>query len=324
MSQDFVEQVTSDSWLSAAKGWIRHRLAEHGMEVGSIGQRRVRPWSTGLVASTDAGPMYFKASCPAMSFEPAVHAALAEIEPHEVDQPLAIDARRGWLLTRGRGQTLQERGGTTTADWTAVVRRTAAQQRRLASHGVRLRAAGLPDQSLPTVVARFDRLVDELHELPADHPCRLTDADRQTLAHGRPGLVAAVAELAEHGLLPSFQHGDLHPGNVLVVGDDLRVFDVGDAMWSHPLEVLVVPWGFTRLEGGPLWRPIVAAWAAGWGGETEAGDIERIWPSVLRVHGANRAQTWWGALATASGQPLRDWADAPRHYLLRAAGVDPR
>ena len=87
MSQDFVEQVTSDSWLSAAKGWIRHPLAEHGMEVRSIEQRRVRPWSTGLVASTDAGPMYFKASCPAMSFEPAVHAALAEIEPHEVDQP---------------------------------------------------------------------------------------------------------------------------------------------------------------------------------------------------------------------------------------------
>lgn len=62
MSQDFVEQVTSDLWLSAAKGWIRHRLAEHGMEVRSIEQRRVRPWSTGLVASTDAGPMYFKAS----------------------------------------------------------------------------------------------------------------------------------------------------------------------------------------------------------------------------------------------------------------------
>lgn len=62
MSQDFVEQVTSDSWLSAAKGWIRHRLAGHGMEVRSIEQRRVRPWSTGLVASTDAGPMYFKAS----------------------------------------------------------------------------------------------------------------------------------------------------------------------------------------------------------------------------------------------------------------------
>ena len=95
MSQDFVEQVTTDSWLSAAKGWIRHLLAGHGMQVGSIGQRRVRPWSTGLVASTDAGPMYFKASCPAMSFEPAVHAALAEIEPHEVDQPLAIEGAKG-------------------------------------------------------------------------------------------------------------------------------------------------------------------------------------------------------------------------------------
>ena len=80
---------------AAAKGWIRHRLAEHGMQVRSIEQRRVRPWSPGLVASTDAGPMYFTASCPAMSFEPAVHAALAEIEPHEVDQPLAIDAGRG-------------------------------------------------------------------------------------------------------------------------------------------------------------------------------------------------------------------------------------
>ena len=96
----FSEVVTSPTWRSDAEEWIRDRVVAAGRTVtGEITQPRVRPWSTQLIVPTDAGLRWFKANCPALAFEPALHATLARLEPDEVDEPFAVDAERGWIVT---------------------------------------------------------------------------------------------------------------------------------------------------------------------------------------------------------------------------------
>ena len=103
----FSEVVSAPAWRAEAEDWVRAQVAESGGRVvGDITQPRVRPWSTQLVVPTDAGRLWFKANCPALAFEPAVHRTLARLDPGEVDEPVAVDAERGWMLTRDRGTTL--------------------------------------------------------------------------------------------------------------------------------------------------------------------------------------------------------------------------
>ena len=91
MDAVFSQSVATDAWRGEATRWIRGELAAVGRQVtGEVEQRRIRPWSTQLVVPTDRGTVWFKANCPALAFEPAVH-RLSSLEPDEVDEPLAVD-----------------------------------------------------------------------------------------------------------------------------------------------------------------------------------------------------------------------------------------
>ena len=96
----FSEVVAGTTWQRDARDWVRQRAEDAGLRVtGAIEQPRVRPWSTQLVAPTDHDRLWFKANCAASAFEPSLHAVLADLEPEEVDEPVAIEADRGWVLT---------------------------------------------------------------------------------------------------------------------------------------------------------------------------------------------------------------------------------
>lgn len=300
-----------------APGWIRAQLGRHGITVTADPRlTRDRPWSTQIVTETDEGRAYFKAGCPSMAFEPALHRTLAEIEPHEVDEPLGTDDARGWLLTRGRGATLAETRTSTTQDWVAVIKLCAQLQTRLVGHRDRLLATGLPDQTPGTVLARFDRLVTTFAGLPATHPTALTADERDALRESRPRIAAAVAAVEESGLPSTLQHGDLHPGNVIAVDGGLRIFDFGDAMWACPVEVLRVPVAVIADQGGVGWEQVVAAYVDGWEGRLDRALLDELWEPARILHAVNRAQTWWGAMAETTPEHLAEWGDAPRHHLL--------
>jgi hypothetical protein len=313
----FSEVVSSETWRTEAERWIRERVNDAGAAVvGDVTQPRVRPWSTQLVVPTDAGLLWFKANCPALAFEPALHATLARLEPDEVDEPFAVDAERGWIVTRDRGSTLADSRESTLADWHALLRAAARMQRRLASRGPELLAAGLPDSAPHTVPARFEGLIESLAALPREHPSHLDASAARRLRGVRSLLDDSVATLLG-GPLPtaSFQHGDLHPGNVFAVAGGLRVFDFGDAQWAHPLETLAVPWGWIdRLSTVP-WRPVVEAYASCWLEVIGPAELVRLLPSAMVTQVVNRSSTWWGAVARATAEELVEWGDSPRYFL---------
>ena len=313
----FSEVVSSATWRTEAERWIRERVNDAGAAVvGDVTQPRVRPWSTQLVVPTDAGLLWFKANCPALAFEPAVHAVLARLDPGEVDEPFAVEPERGWVLTSDRGTTLGDSHDASLEDWQAVVGVAAGMQRRLASHGPELIAAGLPDSAPHTVPARFEGLIESLAALPREHPSHLDASAARRLRGVRSLLDDSVATLLG-GPLPtaSFQHGDLHPGNVFAVAGGLRVFDFGDSQWAHPLETLAVPWGWIDRLSTVSWRPVVEAYASCWLHVIGPAELVRLLPSAMVTQVVNRAFTWWGTVAGATAEELVEWGDSPRYFL---------
>ena len=247
--------------------WIADQVTRAGgLVTGEIEQRRVRPWSTQLVAPTDRGPAWFKANCRALAFEPAVQRELSRLVPDEVDAPLALDAVRGWMLTTDRGTTLGDGHEPTLDDWRAVVRLAAdpaapgGEQWAVARRGRVCRTARRTRSR-----QRYAWLVDQLAALPADHPSHVGADEAATLRATVGRVEQAVEELAGDRRCPStFQHGDLHPKNVFAVDGALRIFDFGDAQWAHALEVLAVPYGWvTQLTQLP-WGLVLDAYAEVW------------------------------------------------------------
>ncbi|MEV7398023.1 phosphotransferase [Aeromicrobium sp. NPDC092404] len=317
MVRPFSERVADAEWRREAETWIGGQLDRHGDTMtGPIEQPRVRPWSTQLTVPTTAGSLWFKANCAALAFEPRLHDELAALAPGSVDVPYATQPDRGWLLTRDRGSTLGDSHEPTIEDWRRVLGEAATLQRITATEADRLLATGMPDCSPPTVVDRFDRLVEVLAALPEHDPSHL-DADLAArLRARRPAVVDAAQELEASSLPTTWQHGDLHPWNVFAVGrGSLRVFDFGDAQWAHATELLSVPYGWIAQRTVLPWGEVLEAYCDVWG--VTPADLEPQWVASGLTQPVNRAMTWWGCLAEASAAELAEWGEAPLHHLSR-------
>lgn len=227
------------------------------------------------------------------------------------------------MLTADRGATLGEAHEPTPDSWTTVVARFARVQQTLLSHRDALLTTGLPDCSPGTVSSRFETVLGRLTALPAGHPARLDDDVAARLSRAGRHVADAMALLGAGPLAPTLQHGDLHLGNVFALDGGLRVFDLGDAQWAHPLETLEVPSAVVRHAGMP-WDRTEAAYRRAWSSSVHVDDDE--WEALRRAagvaHAVNRAWSWWEALAEATDDEWDDWGEAPARHLAGVLGLD--
>jgi len=316
MTRPFSARVGDPVWLAEAVDWIETRL---GRRVDDVVQPRIRPWSTQLRVVADGSVWWFKANCPAQRFEPALQAVLADLVPGSFDAPAAFDADRGWMLTSDRGPTWGEQDEPGLDQWCALVREAALVQHRLAEHGTVLLGAGVPDCSPATVLSRFDRFVALLADQPPEHPSFLPPELRVQVEQRRPAIEAAAETLQASRLPVTWQHGDLHPWNVFMVGGGPRLFDLGDSQWAHALEILCVPFGWTRERTDLPWEPVLEAYADAW--DLPASVIEADWVAAGLTQAVNRVLTWWTCLAEATADEWQEWGEAPRYHLSRV--IDP-
>ncbi len=316
----FSATVRSPGWRAEVDRWVDARLDEAGLRrTGPTEQRRIRPWSTQVVAPTADGPAWFKANAPGLAHEPALHALLGSIAPDRVDAPLAVDPERGWMLTRDRGSTLADDHDASLAEWFEIVREAADLQRRCVPHVDALLGTGLPNCSPATVPARFDLLLDRYAALPTSHPSHLSAQERRAFEAVRPQVVEAAATLAAGALPVTIDHGDLHPGNVLMVDGDLRLFDFGDAQWAAAPETLGAMWGWLDQVTSHPWRRVFAAYAEVWSDLVTQSEFDDLVRAAMVTLPVNRSLTWWEAVSGATAEELAEWGEAPlsqlRHVL---------
>lgn len=319
MVTPFADVVTSARFLTSVRAWISSSLRAAGMRaIGPSEQIRVRPWSTHLVTPTTSGRIWFKANCPGLVHEAALHAELARVAEGFVDQPVAVHREHGWLLTRDRGPTLGERGEPTLQQWCGLVQEAAALQRHVADLA-RVQQSGVLDCSPATVLPRFDSLLERFASLPSSDPCHLTHDDVRAFHAVRPRLAQAVAVLARGSLPVTLNHGDLHPGNVLLVDGRPRLFDLGDAQWAAAPEVLGAAWAWLDQRTSHPWRRVFDAYREVWSDLVSTAEFDELVAAAMLTLPVNRSLTWSYAIAGAGTDDLAEWGDAPvsqlRHLL---------
>jgi hypothetical protein len=254
--------------------WIAAQVAAAGARIEEVHRR---PWSTVLRVQTDRGPVFFKASSPALGREPAITAFLARRRPDVVPTPLAVDTKRGWMLMADAGARLRELAEHEgdVRRWLDVLPQYAGMQLGMADDVAAMLALGVPDMRLAVLPKRYEALLDELAAVDGggrDVPKGRKEEMRR-LRDAVPRVAAKCAELAGYGIAETIQHDDLHDGAVYVRDGRYAILDWGDACVSHPFFSMsvtlegVIAWGREDVQNsvdtGPYRDAYLAPFAAG-------------------------------------------------------------
>jgi len=229
------------------RGWFADAIARLESLVAS--QRRtlhspieqLRTWgrSTVLRAPTSSGDVYLKVVPAVFAHEVAVTRFLEKRHPNSGVTLFPAPVEPDWLLMEALPGTpleeIKELGA-----WERALESLARLQIDLIPACDDLRALGCPERSL-------SGLRDALLDIASDDELQLLGRDggltieqSGLLSSGVPNLQAACDELASLSIPSSLDHGDLHPGNVVVGGLHDRFFDWSDCAISHPFFSLVL------------------------------------------------------------------------------------
>ena len=306
-------------WLAGATRWIDARLADAGLARAGAPRARGRMWSVvARVPLADGGCVWFKANPPASSFEPGLLEALTRWAPDMALPLVAVDAARGWTLSRDAGAHLGDllkQEPDATSRLAPFVRRYAELQLRLGRRVDDLLALGVPDLRPHVVAERFEALLvnasvraavgTRIADIigpgvmdggPQQDPDEvwITEAEFEQLHRAVPGLRAVCAQVAETGVPVSVDHSDLHPGNIVDLGGRTAPFDWGDASVAHPFSTLLVLMRSARSILGPeradaLREIYLEPWRAT---GIPSDELRRCAHLAVRIAPVSRALAW--------------------------------
>lgn len=224
-----------NTWLTAAS-----RAASLG-EIKSLDTVKERPWSLVRRVTFEKGQSYFKACSASGKHEPALHQFLEEHFEIPIPQSQAVELEQGWILTAGAGAPLPQTltGSALVQSFAAILTRYADMQIASLSRIDQLLDIGLPDRRLNHLPQRLETLLSDL-SFGASHNPDSWHALRAAALAQRPRLEQVCRRLDRSDYAAALDHGDLHAGNLLVSGDDLRLCDWGDACITHPFCSLLV------------------------------------------------------------------------------------
>ncbi len=231
--------------------WLDEQLAAAGIDrTGEVEQPRVRPWATVLTAPTTAGPVWLKAAGPGTAFEVGLYELLHRVTPARVLPPVAADVARGWIVLPDGGPPLAERlaGAELVDAMVTVLPQYGQLQRDLAPHAADMLGLGVTDMRAGAMPVRFDEAVEAASAYVEHRGGASERATLQRVAALRPAVVSWCDELAGMPGMPSLDHNDLHPGNILLDGPGLqaRFYDWGDSVVAHPFASMLMGLGSVR------------------------------------------------------------------------------
>ena len=273
-------------------------LEKHGVvATGPVEIVKERPWSLVAKVPTAGGPLWFKENRGETLYEAPLLQVLAGWAPGRVLEPVAVDAERGWSLTRDGGPTLREVDARPDVrHWERMLADHADFQNLLAVRTAELLALGVPDQRpslLPQLLETFP--------LPPE------------IAAYRPVLKRLCDELCDSPIPLSLQHDDLHDANVFADG---RVFDWGDSAVSHPFGVLLVSLRVAEDRFGVSAVPRLRdAYLEPWTALAPRRRLLREVQLAVQVSKVGRALSWRRAIAGSTPEDYAPFSDNAQHWL---------
>jgi len=291
-------------WLAEAAAWLEVSMAEAGLQPkGPLEVVEQWPLSSVLQRPTDDGRVYMKAVFSIFHHEPALTRALAAEHPTLVPEVLAVDVARGWMLMRELPGT--QIGELDVAGWSDALRAAAGVHRAWSERTGELFALGAHDRRLAALAGEIGGTFEAVG---------LVGSDRVVSE-----LESHCDELGEGPLPQTLVHGDLHPWNVMVDGDELRIFDWSDACVSHPLFDL--PTFLTRADDPSARERLLDAYLDEWGDIASRDELRTMYALALPLAHVHHAISYL-RISEALEPDDRWWfADEPRRWLAGAVAL---
>lgn len=262
-----------------------------------------------------SGTAWFKVANPGQAFEGELLAALSRVASGRVIEPWAVEPVEGWTLLPDGGPTLDWESED---DWLGLITDVALLHRHCQGHVAEL--AMLPSYEAAAAADRAEHLLAELARLPSQHAQHLNPDQARSCLRSLPRLRDQLAVLDDTGPASTLQPNDAQPGNAVRAtarDQPRRLFDLGDAVWSHPWAVLHAsgrgiaagirltdPW-----PQEPATRRLVDAYAEHWP-EISSSDRRTVLRAAERLGALHRAESWRRLLAETDTDMLV--APAPR------------
>lgn len=171
---------------------------------------------------------------------------------------------------------------------------------------------GLPVRSLTDLATQVEEMSDDTSLLE-----RLSPDVRASWRAAAPTMAESCRRLDELGPGPTLVHGDLHPWNVVLGADGVRVFDWTDAAVSHPF-VDLAAYVF-RSSDVSVRNRLVDAYLAAWSTEVSPATLREAGTLGLVVGTLYEVQTYRALLPTLLGNGADDdLAGSDLHSIRRA------
>ncbi len=298
-------------WFARASAWMVQQMAAHGHPaVGAPRQHQLWNVSVVLRASSEDGDAFFKCSAESFRREAATTQALAERMPTLVPEVIAVDGAEGWMLMGDLGAV--ELGDQDEALWHEGLVAVAGIHRLWLGRTAELVGLGLPVRSLTDLATQVEEMSDDTSLLE-----RLSPDVRASWRAAAPTMAESCRRLDELGPGPTLVHGDLHPWNVVLGADGVRVFDWTDAAVSHPF-VDLAAYVF-RSSDVSVRNRLVDAYLAAWSTEVSPATLREAGTLGLVVGTLYEVQTYRALLPTLLGNGADDdLAGSDLHSIRRA------
>ena len=244
MDQNLSLLWSQPDWFEQASRWIQIELDLGGFTLnGSIEQPHIRPWSTVLRIPTNRGDLYFKATAPALAYEPALTQALSDWRPDCIPPLLATNLEQGWMLMPDCGTTLRSQIQSTQDlwRWEQVLPLYAELQIELAERQQALLDLGTLDRRLALLSGQYEQILTDRAALLIDQPDGLTTEAYRRLQTLSPQVALMCQQLVGYGLPETLHHDDFHDANIFIQAEDIIFFDWGESCVTHPFFSMLVP-----------------------------------------------------------------------------------
>ena len=221
-------------WFDRAAAWGEEQIKQQGRTLTApVEQMRSAYTAAILRLPTNGGDFYLKAVPPPLAQEVSLMPALVALAPELCPTIIAHDQERRWLLMRDIGGAALG-AQTPMPDWEAVIRAYAQLQVQSVPHTALWRKAGCFDWRLERISEAMETMFAEMPARLAGLPNSLTSEEMAALSSRVPELHSLCAALADCGIPPALDHGDLHAGNVRVTAAGPVFYDWSHSSVTHP------------------------------------------------------------------------------------------
>ncbi len=308
--ENYLKTFTSQEWLTSAHQWIVEQLELAGFQIiAELDQFHIREWSTVIRIPTNDGDFFFKACADSQKFEPAFHEILYQKAPEKCLELIAVDIDRGWMILPDGGQTLREFEARKIKEksWKKLLSDFAKLQIQLAPSAEELLNTGLADYRINELGAYYPKVLEAKSMLMNADDESLTAKEFEILINKQAEFEKLLINLADLGIPNSIEHGDLHDANVFFNGSELKIFDWGDASYSHPFISLMIPLRVlgNYLELKPETHPDLEwarrAYFEPWTDFLPYTDLLEVWDAALHVGRFHRSLSWYKVALADNG-----------------------